>query len=385
MKRTILLTISILLILSACSSPKPIPTATATASITASPTQEFITSTPKPTNTPTLVETAESWDEIKPFLKYPLLNFLDTISPNGQWIVAEKGIIPWEPKYNSTPVNSNKLFSVEDSNQFLNIEYSLPNSSSESYHYFFDSWSPDGKSIIGMYYDLCSGIAFRCGRAVAITNIKDNKVDSHLFQWGSGEEPNIYWSDDSSKIGLAFRENGFWIIDRNGNLINEIELNNILSTLWVKDTLFALADSGNNYLLYKINLKENSQKILYTSEVFFEFVGYDGDLNQLLLIYRQFRRLDGIDKGGLWFFDLASETIISKIEMPQVLSSWKTSPSRRYVALVGSEKRLIIFDWKLHTTKYYGDIYTLIGWFNNKDGFVVEATNKDIKIIRPQE
>ena len=393
MKRTILLAISILLILAACSRPQPIPTATATASMTVSPTQGFITSTPKPTNTPTLVETVENWNYIKPLLQYPLYRSFGTISPDGRWIIDER-MKASSNLDNGKPLNTNAIISIEDPSQTINIEYD-PNLIWDAYSYDFDSWSPNGLSFVGTYFGGTDfGIEGCCGTAIAITNILDDQIDSHIFRWGWSEEPGIRWLDGGTKIGLTFGsrfpdKRATWIIDTQGNLIGKYP--NILNPIWADRSLLAMrctngCTDGKTKEIVNLDLGTGEITSIYTLEEPAWIVAYYAPKNELLL--RKYYPFD-------------NEVMILNMERMKI--TWKmffssytgilVSPySSRYIALNNytvsyreTEETLSMFDWETYTITEYGKIYNWLGWFMNPDGLVVEATNRDIKIIRPQE
>lgn len=378
MKRTILLAISILLILSACSSPKPIPTATATASITASPTHGFVTSTPKPTNTPSPVEEGESWDEIKPFLDNILGG--QVISPNGQWII--------EKYYADPKTKLNKIISIDNPNLSLNITYDLPEPT--PYGYSFESWAPNSTGLAAMYFGpTTSGWDYCCGQSIVVSNINNGEIESHLFSWGWFEKPNVYWSSDSSNIGLAFRDKGFWILDRQGNLIRKVPLNDITSLIWLEDNIYAInytrnqQDMGDDCNLYKVNPNSDSIDQIYTFKQGVHVFGFDKNSNQLLAAsyYPQLK---------LVLFNLATKEI-KEIDFPDKASYFISSPSMQFMAIYTGDHGLWIFDLAKQSFQYYGKIAkdeygkpnSILGWFSNINGFLVIAQNSDPKIVRP--
>ncbi len=383
MKRIILLAISILLILSACSRPNPIPTATATSNLTGSPTQDFITSTPKPTHTQTPAEAAENWDVLKPWSTK--IKTRELISPDGQWLVNTD----LQYQHSTDKVITIPVISIESKQP--NLSFPFPTSR----NYGLDSWSPDGTAFVGIDFDpnKVSGRDDCCGEGVLISNFIKNGIETFSYHWGWNERPIISWSPDSSRIGILFLGKELRIIDRRAKLLETIPLE-ANSVTWAQDFIYASVHKDGHNKIFKINPINTKMDIVYeqTSDIAMFLDTYNTSNNQILL-HRYLPNANKVLSFDIEYdlFDLGSNTIIPSVFQitENSIFNLKTSPFQKHIAITVfsddySELALWIFDWQNHTFKYYGQIEELLGWFTNVNGFlVITPEYKEVKIIKP--
>jgi len=382
MKRIIPILILFSILFSACGSSQVVPS-----TIKPSSTNTSVPTLSEPTPTLTLVDSAENWETIKP-LETDLPNDVTiyngrtigqwydgrTISPDGQWIVTNYDSIP--------PTNSNKIISISNPEKAIDFTYSIPSPTPQAYT--FDSWSPDSTGFVGIYYGpTTSGLDYCCGQAIEISNFSNGKSQSYIYTWGWYEKPDIYWSWDSSKIGLAFRDKGFWILDRQANLIKRIPLNDISSLIWSKNSIYATtytqtAQHHYKYILYKVNFDNNSAEQLYGFDGNVDLIGYDENLDQLLILITVSYPLK-----KLLLFDLIKNETVKEIDLLSEIYNLITSSSLQHIAISTMDGSLWIFDFTKQSLKYYGKIANLLGWFSNINGFLVTTKNGDFKIIKP--
>jgi hypothetical protein len=327
--------------------------------------------------------------------KYPNLmgQPLNTFSPDGLKVVSIPG--PFELAKDHIEVsfenNRDKKIEIPINNNLLGLPVTVFNGgkiylSGGSYSSDSRTWSPDSTAFLAM------GPA-RKGKPytfLLIFDISDpNNIKQTTVEWDYEGDPYLAWMPDSSGLLIWFapyisvgKTDNFsyteraWIVDRQGNILKELDVKGFRSPIWVDNSLYVLKDEKE---IWKIDIVQNHTEKLYTSEKPIKKLLDRNPTNSQLLLIESEAPFD------LLIFDINTNQIVDRISsmikmtpgQVEFCRSVRTTSHYTGLDTVG----FYIFDWVTHKIKKSNDSIVTPFWSPVVNGFVVNGIDSNMLFI----
>ena len=376
MKHTSLLAISLLFILSACSSLQPIPTFTPT-----------IVSLPTSVHTPTIppVPTISTVDAATSVQFFPQVYTEDIIShslisPSGEKIILDHSYVNGMP-YKEKSSFTLPIFGTGNDPQVRNVEIQLDIPST---FYYVKAWAPDEKAFAAIFYDYkyFNGSETCCGEAIAITNLEGEKAETYTYHWGWNHSSQLTWSEDSSMLSVNFSGDYTPLIfNKSGELVKTFP-QTTTPLFWSKNNLYFTEKKDDKIQLRWYDFDTQTSNLIADDVKGATYVSHNNMQGQIL--FTEYTPTGGFSAENKFYVTTFSSGF-SKGLLPINLLTyrWTTSPTQDFVAFQGRDGSLWILTWGTWKFQYYGQIKNLFGWYKNTDGFLVTSLDGKQKIIKP--